>query len=79
MIYSSIGTYVLLTYMPSYLQGTIHLSPATAQIQIFIAGALLTVSIPFAGALSDRLGCKTMLTAAAVGYCTSCSPFPRSG
>ncbi|GAB3300072.1 MFS transporter [Parasphingorhabdus pacifica] len=68
VIYSSIGTYVLLTYMPSYLERNIGLSSELAQLLVFVAGGVLTVSIPFAGALSDRVGRKTMLVAAAVGY-----------
>ena len=68
VIYSSIGTYVLLTYMPSYLEQNLGLSPATAQTQIFVVSAVLTIGIPFAGALSDRVGRRTMLAAAAIGY-----------
>ncbi|QUH03762.1 MFS transporter [Saccharopolyspora erythraea] len=68
VIYSSIGTYVLLTYMPSYLEQNLGMSAATAQAQTFVVGAVLTASIPVAGALSDRLGRRTMLAAAAIGY-----------
>lgn len=68
MIYSSIGTYVLLTYMPTYLEGEIGFPSGTAQLLVFVAGALLTVSIPFAGILSDRLGRKPLLIGAAAGY-----------
>lgn len=68
VIYSSIGTYVLLTYMPSYLEQNVGLSSELAQLLVFAAGGVLTAGIPFAGALSDRLGRKTVLIAAAVGY-----------
>lgn len=68
VICSSIGTYVLLTYLPSYLSEDLGMASATAQLLVFVAGGLLTAGIPFAGVLSDRLGRKTMLRAAAVGY-----------
>lgn len=68
MIYSFTGTYVLLTYMPSFLSEDISLSSGTAQLMVFIAGAFLTCSIPVAGIISDRVGRKTMLLAAAGGY-----------
>lgn len=68
MIYSFTGTYVLLTYMPSFLSEDIALGSGTAQLMVFIAGAFLTCSIPFAGIVSDRVGRKTMLLTAACGY-----------
>lgn len=68
VIYSSIGTYVLLTYMPSYLEQILGMQSATAQFLVFVAGGVLTAGIPIGGALSDRLGRRTMLTAAAIGY-----------
>ncbi|MGW1678173.1 MFS transporter [Saccharopolyspora sp. NPDC002376] len=68
VIYSCVGTYILLTYMPTYLTETLHLSSATGQTLIFVAGAVLTLGIPFADALSDRFGRRTMLASAAVGY-----------
>jgi MHS family proline/betaine transporter-like MFS transporter len=68
MIYSFTGTYVLLTYMPSYLSQDLKLSSSTAQLMVFISGGFLTCSIPFAGIVSDHLGRKRMLAAAAIGY-----------
>lgn len=68
VIYSSVGTYVLLTYLPSYLEQNIRMSSETAQLLVFVAGEVLTASIPFAGALSDRVGRRTMLIAASIGY-----------
>lgn len=68
VIYSSIGTYVLLTYMPSYLSQSLDMPSATAQLLVFLCGGVLTAAIPFAGALSDRVGRRTMLIAAVAGY-----------
>jgi len=68
VICSSIGTYVLLTYLPSYLSEELGMGSATAQLLVFIAGAVLTAAIPFAGMLSDRVGRKTMLRGSALAY-----------
>lgn len=68
VIYSCIGTYTLLTYMPSYLEQNLGMSSAAAQALIFVVSGVLTAGIPFAGALSDRFGRRTTLAAAAVGY-----------
>ncbi|OEV02458.1 MFS transporter [Streptomyces oceani] len=68
VICSSIGTYVLLTYLPSYLAEDLDMSSATAQLLVFVAGALLTVGIPFGGMLSDRVGRRTMLAGSALAY-----------
>ncbi|MDT0300655.1 MFS transporter [Streptomonospora wellingtoniae] len=68
LVYSSVGTYVLLTYLPTYLTQQVGTAPTTAQLLVAVAGGVLTVGIPFAGALSDRVGRRPMLIAAAVGY-----------
>ncbi|WP_019549281.1 MFS transporter [Streptomyces sulphureus] len=68
VVFSSVGTYVLLTYLPSHLTEELGMAAATAQALVFVAGLLLTAAIPFAGALSDRVGRRTMLVGAAVGY-----------
>lgn len=74
VIYSSIGTYVLLTYMPTFLESELGMPAGQAQALVFIAGAVLTVSIPAAGALSDRVGRRPVLAAAAVGYVVLAGP-----
>lgn len=74
VICSSIGTYVLLTYLPSYLSEELGMASATAQSLVFIAGVLLTAAIPFAGMLSDRVGRKTMLTGSALAYAVLAYP-----
>lgn len=68
LIYSSIGTYMLLTYMPSFLSEDLALPEGTAQLLVFAAGGLLTLGIPVAGRLSDRIGRRPLLVAAAVAY-----------
>lgn len=74
VIYSSIGTYILLTYLPSYLEEQLGMPSGEAQASIFIAGAVLTAAIPVAGAVSDRVGRRPMLAAGAVGYIALAGP-----
>ena len=74
VIYSSIGTYVLLTYMPTYLEQELGMPTTQAQALIFIAGAVLTALIPIGGTLSDRFGRRAMLGAAAIGYVVLAGP-----
>jgi MHS family proline/betaine transporter-like MFS transporter len=56
----NVVNYTLLSYMPTYLEGEIGLS-ADASLVVPIIGMLtMMVFLPFAGALSDRIGRKPM-------------------
>ncbi|PSK85007.1 MHS family proline/betaine transporter-like MFS transporter [Murinocardiopsis flavida] len=74
VMYSSIGTYTILTFMPSYFSETLKTGAGSAQLLVFAAGALLTIGIPAAGILSDRVGRKPLLVAAALGYAVLAYP-----
>ncbi len=50
--------YTLLTYMPTYLQGTIGLDSGDADLLVIIGQVAMMAVIPFAGGLSDRIGRK---------------------
>jgi MFS transporter, MHS family, proline/betaine transporter len=50
--------YTLLAYMPTYLQETIGLPSASTDLLVIIGQVAMMVVIPFAGALSDRIGRK---------------------
>nr|WP_255388985.1 MFS transporter [Pseudonocardia sp. EC080619-01] len=50
--------YTLLTYMPTYLQTTIGMDSASADTLAVVGQAIMMLLIPFAGALSDRIGRK---------------------
>ncbi|BBF99532.1 MULTISPECIES: MFS transporter [Pseudonocardia] len=54
----NVTNYVLLTYMPTYLQGTIGMNADDATLVGVLGGALMMVFIPMAGSLSDRIGRK---------------------
>ncbi|MGI5127166.1 MFS transporter [Pseudonocardia sp. CA-107938] len=51
--------YTLLAYMPTYLQGTIGLDSASADLLVIIGQVAMMIVIPFAGALSDHIGRKS--------------------
>jgi MHS family proline/betaine transporter-like MFS transporter len=50
--------YTLLAYMPTYLQNTIGMTSADADRLVIVGQVAMMVVIPFAGALSDRIGRK---------------------
>jgi MHS family proline/betaine transporter-like MFS transporter len=54
----NIVNYTLLAYMPTYLQETIGLSSTSTDLLVVIGQVAMMVAIPFAGALSDRIGRK---------------------
>lgn len=59
--------YTLLTYMPTYLEGEAGLPNQTVLVIMFIAQFVMMLVIPFAGALSDRVGRKPMWYASLIG------------
>ncbi|ALE85511.1 MFS transporter [Pseudonocardia sp. HH130629-09] len=50
--------YTLLTYMPTYLQTTLSMDSASADTVAVVGQVVMMLLIPFAGALSDRIGRK---------------------
>ena len=54
----NIINYTLLAYMPTYLQDTIGLTSSDTDLLVIIGQVAMMVAIPFAGALSDRIGRK---------------------
>ena len=56
----NVVNYTLLSYMPTYLQRRIGLSSDEALIVPIIGMLLMMVFLPFAGALSDRIGRRAM-------------------
>lgn len=63
----NVVNYTLLAYMPSYLQGTIHLTAAQALMVPIIGQLAMMAVLPFVGALSDRVGRKPMWLVSLVG------------
>lgn len=56
----NIANYTLLAYMPTYLESEIGLTSRSSLILIIIGQTAMMLVIPFSGALSDRVGRKTM-------------------
>ena len=56
---------VFLVVLPSYAAATLHLAAGLAQWLSFTANAVFTATIPLFGALSDRLGRRTVMLAGA--------------
>jgi MHS family proline/betaine transporter-like MFS transporter len=56
----NIANYTLLAYMPTYLESEIGLSSRASLVLIIIGQTAMMLVIPFSGALSDRVGRKTM-------------------
>lgn len=54
----NIINYTLLTYMPTYLNTTIGMDSASADTLAIVGQAIMMLLVPFAGALSDRIGRK---------------------
>jgi MHS family proline/betaine transporter-like MFS transporter len=63
----NVTNYTLLAYMPTYLETQLGMSSNTSLTLIIIGQLAMMVVIPFAGALSDRVGRKPMWWASIVG------------
>lgn len=63
----AVGFYMVLVYVATYLQQVVHVETAQALDINTISMVVLLLMIPVAGGLSDRLGRKPLLLAAAVG------------
>lgn len=64
----NIADYMLLTDMPSYLTSTLHVGDTASTLILIGVEAVMLISLPFLGALSDRIGRKPLLITSAVGY-----------
>jgi MHS family proline/betaine transporter-like MFS transporter len=63
----NVANYTLLAYMPTYLESEIGLSSRASLVLIIIGQTAMMLVIPFSGALSDRVGRKTMWWISIVG------------
>ena len=73
----NVANYTLLSYMPTYLQGEIGLTSNDALILIIIGQLAMMALLPFAGALSDRVGRKTLWWVSLVGLFVLAIPMYR--
>jgi len=70
----NVVNYTLLSYMPTYLQRRIGLSPDEALIVPIIGMLFMMVFLPFAGRLSDRIGRRAMWTFSLIGLLVAVVP-----
>lgn len=70
----NVVNYTLLSYMPTYLQRRIGLSPDEALIVPIIGMLFMMVFLPFAGRLSDRVGRRPMWRYSLIGLFVAVIP-----
>lgn len=70
----NVVNYTLLSYMPTYLQRRIGLSPDQALIVPIIGMLFMMLFLPMAGALSDRVGRRVMWRISLVGLLVAVVP-----
>jgi MHS family proline/betaine transporter-like MFS transporter len=71
---NSSGYYVLFTYMPTFMSSELHFSSAQGLLVTSASLLVISVAIPFMGALSDKLGRKTVLIGAAIAMAVAGLP-----
>ncbi|GAB3399047.1 MFS transporter [Amycolatopsis echigonensis] len=59
------GYYVLFTYMPTFMSKILHFSSVQGLLVTAVALVSISIAIPFAGALSDRIGRKKVIAGSA--------------
>jgi MHS family proline/betaine transporter-like MFS transporter len=70
----NVVNYTLLSYMPTYLERRIGLTPQHALIVPIIGMLFMMLFLPFAGALSDRIGRRPMWRFSLIGLLLSVVP-----
>ena len=62
----NVPDFIVLSYMPSYLAGTLHVAESRALLLSVLVLLVMMAAIPWAGALSDRIGRRPMIAACCV-------------
>jgi MFS transporter, MHS family, shikimate and dehydroshikimate transport protein len=68
-------SYVLQTYVLTYITTNLGLSRIVGLVGVFVAAALAAVTIPVYGALADRVGARQVIMAGAAGSALFAFPF----
>lgn len=66
--------YIVLTFVVSYLQGTINYDSRLALVGMMTAGLVALCVMPFFGSLSDRLGRRTIMVSASASVLVASAP-----
>jgi metabolite-proton symporter len=72
---TAVASYSIQGYLPSYLTQQLGLPSSTAVLGIAIAGMVSIVTIPIAGALSDRIGRKPIIITGGIAIALFAYPF----
>jgi MHS family proline/betaine transporter-like MFS transporter len=64
----NVTNYLVLTYMPNYLTGTLGYDNAHSLFLTVLTMLVMLAAIPFVGQLGDRIGRRPVLLAACLGY-----------
>jgi MHS family proline/betaine transporter-like MFS transporter len=62
----NVPDFIVLSYMPSYLAGTLHVAESRALLLSVLVLLVMMATIPWAGALSDRVGRRPMIAGCCV-------------
>ncbi|KAA9148671.1 MFS transporter [Amycolatopsis acidicola] len=68
VVIKGVAHWTLQTFMPSYLQTTLHFSKIQSFLAATICLAVVAAAVPAAGALSDRIGRKPLLIIGTAGF-----------
>ncbi|HVV14686.1 MFS transporter [Amycolatopsis sp.] len=68
VVIKGVAHWTLQTFMPSYLQTTLHFTKVQSFIAATVCLAVVAAAVPAAGALSDRIGRKPLLIAGTAGF-----------
>jgi MHS family proline/betaine transporter-like MFS transporter len=63
----NVVNYTLLSYMPTYLEGTVRMNANTVLTLMFVGQLVMMLIIPLAGARSDKIGRKPMWFISLIG------------
>ncbi|WP_429425022.1 MFS transporter [Nocardia sp. GAS34] len=70
----NIVDYTLLSYQPTYLEQTIHISDSTTTAMVLVGQLVMMLVLPASGALSDRVGRRPMWLVSLVGLAVLAVP-----
>jgi MHS family proline/betaine transporter-like MFS transporter len=71
---NSPGFYVLFSYMPTYLSKVLHFSTVDGLMVTGCSLIAIIIAVPFAGALSDRIGRRQVIAGSALLMALACYP-----
>lgn len=65
-LFQNVALYIILTYIPSHLTAVLNETSLVSSVSSVITMTLICLTIPFTGALSDRIGRKRLLSVSTI-------------